>query len=378
MWDIDQIIRNNNAAVLEYFQDGRRVNAAYNPILEEWPLSILAAKMKAGPVNIKTLTDLLQDDSDDIGLQTLSRKFLPEFEIEIMGMQRGKRVGQFCKRFSERHYELQSDTYRLNSFGLCKNLPVTLMGLSKADYHDLNFRRGYLLLMSLVVYPWGEEEEDMGDGYTDEDGETVDAYEVVSNGGRLPLLDIVQKNIGKSTVNRILPGGWIPEELHILTDGTKYDGVGYLADWICGTTGCYVLDNNYSNCSYINGTSEPYFKWSSYNVEILGEQWKRVVEYRTKIDNIVNWIEATPDSNFTELVDYLAREYKPPQDDAKRVIPVYRSTYDVIRLETMQDKQEYEEQQEELYGGTTQEDTESDGIDTGEEEDEGGGEGPDE
>jgi len=356
LWDIDSIIRNNNAAVAEYFQDGRRVNAAYNPILTEWPLSILAQNMIAGPVNLKHLADLLLDDSNDIGLRMLSRKFLPEFEIEIMNAPQGKRVSQFCKRFSERYYELEAHVYNLSPDALCENLPVSLMGLSKGAYHDLDFRAGYLLLMSLVVYPWMDDEED-------EDEEEEEGYEVVSDGGRIALLDIVSKNIGKSTVGRILPGGWTPEELHTLTDGTKYDGVGYIADWVCGTTGCQVLDHSYSDCPYIEGISEPYFKWSFYNVETLGLQWKRVVLYRNKIDAIVNWIEATPDSNFTMLVNYLDREYKSSsKGDSKRDTRFRNSYYEGIELECMSDESGYEEQQEEIYG-KSEEETSDDGID---------------
>jgi len=114
------------------------------------------------------------------------------------------------------------------------------------------------------------------------------------SGARIPLLETVKRMVGTDLVKLIPKNGWAKEVLHTATDGTRYDGVGHFADWVCQATGCTVLDSNYEDCHYQEGDTEPYFKWSERNVKLLTEEWPKAQEYRKKIDHIVQWLEANP------------------------------------------------------------------------------------
>lgn len=93
-------------------------------------------------------------------------------------------------------------------------LPVGLMAMSYSAYHDLNMRWGYLLLLSLVVYPYEGDERDMeefegrtpfGDPLPRPKGKTL--LEVFT-GGRVPLLDAVQRIVGAEIAQLIPAAGW--------------------------------------------------------------------------------------------------------------------------------------------------------------------------
>lgn len=125
------------------------------------------------------------------------------------------------------------------------------------------------------------------------------------NGARIPLLDMVKNLVGIGLAARIPPNGWSPDQIHKMTDGTKFDGAGVFADWACQATHCVMLDTNYENCEYVEGMGEPLFKWTLRNVELLAKQWPKVVEIRKKIDHIVEWLEADQIVRFKELLEYL-------------------------------------------------------------------------
>jgi hypothetical protein len=218
---------------------------------------------------------------------------LPEYESEIMSAPRNRRVYKFCYYFGQEYYPLPANT-DCHPADWVNGMPVELMAMSYSAYHELQMRSGYLLLLSLVVYPYEGDERDIEE-------------EVPSNGAKVPLLDLVQRIVGEDSINRIPKDGWTSEELHRITDGTKYDGVGAFADWACSNTGCVVLDSSYENCDYEEGSGEPTFLWTKRNVDILTSEWPRVQEIRGKIDHIVEWLEADPIERFRELLEFLLK-----------------------------------------------------------------------
>jgi len=148
----------------------------------------------------------------------------------------------------------------------------------------------------------------------------------VFTGARVPLLDLVQRLVGEELARQIPREGWEPEVLHKMTDGTPYDGAGHFADWASSETGCVVLDTSYEDCEYMEGEGEPLFKWTRFNVETLAKEWPKVEEYRSKIGNLVAWLEVDPPGRFKELVDFLLSlpaSKRKPADPKKR-----RSFYD--------------------------------------------------
>ena len=127
------------------------------------------------------------------------------------------------------------------------------------------------------------------------------------NGARVPLLDMVRNMVGVEIASPIPAAGWQPEELHRITDGTPHNGVGDFADWVCSKTGCVMLDSSFDNVHFIEGTSEPVFKWTRHNVVTLTEQWPKVQQIRRNIDNLVDWLEADQINNFRELLDFILK-----------------------------------------------------------------------
>ena len=293
MWDLDQIVRQNNQAALESIMRGRKADEAQSPQPEGWALSLLADMLKVGPPLLTEIMGCLEQIETVKEFRALVRMLLPEYESEIMSAPRNRRVYKFCYYFGQEYYPLPANT-DCHPADWVNGMPVELMAMSYSAYHELQMRPGYILLLSLVIYPYEGDERDIEE-------------EVPSNGARVPLLDLAQRIVGEEIVNRITRDGWTSEELHRMTDGTRFDGVGAFADWACSSTGCVVLDSSYENCDYEEGSGEPTFLWTKHNVDILTSQWPRVQEIRGKIDHMVEWLEADPIGRFRELLDFLLK-----------------------------------------------------------------------
>jgi hypothetical protein len=163
VWDIDNIIRKNNQAALDWMMRGQRMEAAQGPKPEAWALSILADNMVTGPPSLTHLTFVFTDPEVTQKFIQLIRKFLPEHEKTIMAEARNRRVYKFCHLFSGLYYELSAESYQYSMSYFVSGMPVDLVGLSYSAYHDLEMSRGYLLLLSLVVYPYEGDERDEED-----------------------------------------------------------------------------------------------------------------------------------------------------------------------------------------------------------------------
>ena len=272
---------------------GRNAEEAQSPQPEGWALSLLADVLKAGPPILSEIVGCLEQIETVKEFRALVRMLLPEYESEIMSAPRNRRVYKFCYYFGQEYYPLPANT-DCPPADWVSGMPVELMAMSYSAYHELAMRPGYLLLLSLVVYPYEGDERDIEE-------------DIPGSGARVPLLDLVRRIVGEEIVNRIPRDGWIAEELHRMTDGTKYDGVGAFADWACSDTGCIVLDSSYENCDYEEGSGEPTFLWTKHNVDILTEQWPRVQEIRGKIDHLVEWLEQDQIAHFREFLDFLLK-----------------------------------------------------------------------
>ncbi|MDP2917088.1 MAG: hypothetical protein Q8O16_04070 [Dehalococcoidia bacterium] len=296
MWDLEQIIEQNNQAALDYMMRGLQVEEAQSPQPEAWALSLLADILKVGPPLLSEIIECLQHIDNQKEFLSLVRMLLPEHETEIMAETKRRRVYKFCFYFGKKYYRLPANTECSTSDWIA-GMPVELLAMSYSSYHELDMRPGYLLLLSLVIYPYEGDERDLEE---DELGDIPD-------GARVPLLDLVQNMVGAELVNRIPAEGWDPVELHRMTDKTPYDGVGDFADWVCSQTECVMLDASYENCDYQEGVGEPIFRWTKRNVAILTEQWPKVKRIRRKIDHIVEWLEADQINHFAELLEFLLK-----------------------------------------------------------------------
>jgi len=157
------------------------VDEAQQPTPEVWSLALLADKLKAGPPLLSEIINSLEDIDTAKAFLQLVREFLPAHEEEILSEPRSRRVYRFGYLFGKQYYPLPLNT-DCGISALLSSMPVELMGMSYSAYHDLDMRLGYLLLLSLVIYPYE------GDWRDDEDDRVpFDPMENLSSGNYKPI-----------------------------------------------------------------------------------------------------------------------------------------------------------------------------------------------
>lgn len=327
MWDIYTIVAENNRYALQSMMGGIRLERVRSVIPDSWPLTEICQKLQIGPPLLEELIQGFIDIDTLERFQWIIREYLPEHEVEIMSQPRKGRVGKFCQIFARRYYPLPFWAERSSLDDFTRSLPYEALGMSWDGWHEMNMRPGYLMLLSLVIYPYeGDPRDEDGYGYAIgyEDGMPEPRDKTLMDifcHARVALMDAVQNIVG-GVAKKIPDKGWTEKELHLMTDGTKYDGVGDFASWVMALTGCIQLDSSYDDFEYIEGWGEPLIRWARHNVDALTKQWPKVVQIRKKIDHIVEWLEEDP-RRFQELVEFLLKEAIRKIKDKKDETPFY-------------------------------------------------------
>ncbi len=303
MWDLDTIRYLNERSLLgtmKIVNDG--IGKPEEPRPEPvFPLAILAYKLITGPPSLSRLIDLLENSDSVADFLELVREYLPLHETEIMAQTSDLgRIERFCHYFGNQYFPLQDaggyyDDFTISDF--VHDIPVELMGFTWDDYEEFNsFRDGFILLLSLVETPYDENE-------------------------RVPILERVKELVGKGLMGLIPQEVWTLEHIHRTFDGSEYEGISTFADWVCGGTGCWMLDANYHEY-------EPE-EWSRRVVDGLTEQWAEVFDLQNKMSKMYVWLEEDLYHNFNRLlamlrgVEYVTvpKEQIPfPLDDEGQVI----------------------------------------------------------
>jgi len=258
-----------------------------------FPLSILARKLIGGPPSLGYFIELLEQSETFKDFLDLVRTHLPEREFEIMAEDLNLRACKFSHYFSEQFFPLRDDAFSedFTVGDLLAGIPVQLLGFSYESYHSFtDFRKGYILVLSLIEAPWGEDPL----GFDDEDDEDG------MQGSRVPIIEEVGNLVGEG-LERLLPDkGWSPGELHEMTDGTEFEGCGDFADWVWGITGCAILDTQgeYSEMG-------EQIDWSREEVEGLTDDWKQSRYILEKIHRVALLLEQDTESNFRKLLSLL-------------------------------------------------------------------------
>lgn len=141
---------------------GKELEEVQSPQPEAWALALLADVLKVGPPLLTEIINCLENIDSVEAFLRLVRMLLPEHEVEIMSGARSRRVYRFCYFFGKKYYPLPANT----DCGIgdwVNGMPVVLMAMSYSAYHELEMRPGYLLLLSLVVYPYEGDERDEED-----------------------------------------------------------------------------------------------------------------------------------------------------------------------------------------------------------------------
>lgn len=163
MWDLDTIIRENNRVALEAMMRREELAIAQRPQPEAWALSNLAKKMNIGPPMLAELLKCFTNIGDIKAFVNIVRDFLPEHEDAILGEPRYGRIYKYCYLFGKRYFPLLPYAHEASLSDFVAALPIELMGMSYSAYHDLEMRPGFILLLSLVLYPYEGDERDEWD-----------------------------------------------------------------------------------------------------------------------------------------------------------------------------------------------------------------------
>ena len=258
-----------------------------------FPLSILARKLIGGPPSLAYFVELLELGETVTGFRDLVREYLPEYEVNIMAEDLNRRAWRFSQLFSEKFFPLSDDAFSEDfTIGdLLSRIPVQPLGFSYESYHRFtDFRGGYILALSLVECPW--DEDPLGMDLEEElDGEP---------GGRVAILEWVGELVGEGLTRLIPKGGWSAKDLHSMTDGTEFDGLGVFADWVFCNTGCYYLDVQGESLEM--GES---IEWSPETVDEMTEDWGEACEILEKIHRVALLLEEDPESTFRKLLALL-------------------------------------------------------------------------
>jgi len=163
MWDLQSIVSQNNYAAVQAMMTAERVEVADNPTPTVWPLTYLAQRLKVGPPILSEIVNGFVDIEWMERFLKLIRDFLPEYEEDILSRPCNQRAWRFCRIFDRKYFALGVTNPAFGTHELLYRLPIQLMGMSYDVYHDLDLRPGYLLLMSLVPYPYQGDERDLED-----------------------------------------------------------------------------------------------------------------------------------------------------------------------------------------------------------------------
>lgn len=295
MYDLEVLRMLNEMAHRRAVALANEVRNPAAPVVEEtrvikpppvFPLSVLATKLQGGPPSLAYFVELIQQSEWFKDFLDLVREYLPEREVEIMAEDLEERASKFVYYFSKQYFPLREDVFEegVSIADILGDIPVQLMGFSYSGYHGfMDFRPGYILLLSLITCPW---EEDPYDEDEDED-----------EGARVPILAEVGNMVGTGLAGLIQPGGWSPEELHELTDDTEFDGCGEFADWVHGGTGNLLLDT-------MGEVSEmgDQIEWGREAVDDITNEWHYTCEFFDKVNRLALLLEEDPADAFSRLL----------------------------------------------------------------------------
>lgn len=162
MWDLETIAREHNRVSLQAMMAGLGIDEAQFPLPENWALAVLAERLKVGPPLLTEIINCLENVEDVDTFRKLINTFLPGHEDEILSETRARRVYRFCYLFGQKYFKLDCNTdCGISNFII--GMPIEILAMSYSTYHELDMRIGYLLLLSLVVYPYEGDERDYND-----------------------------------------------------------------------------------------------------------------------------------------------------------------------------------------------------------------------
>jgi hypothetical protein len=273
MWDHDTLAYLNNQYVTE--ERKRKKERAATPV------EILAEKLLSfAPPSIATLVAALTEQDDFAEFRQLVRTFTPEYERDILHERTPTaQMACFATHFGDRYFPIggmyaEWETYREFLF----RIPCQIRGLSYEDYDTIpdQWKPSYILMAYLV------------ESVRDEEDQRVGLAEA--------CMDIVPREL----VDRVPANGLSQELAHKLLDGTRFEGLAVMADYIQNDTGNFFMDTD-EEMFYSTGGPD----WTKEEVEAAKKEWLEADALDARMDKLAGWLEEDMESHFKELLDFI-------------------------------------------------------------------------
>jgi len=327
MWDLPTIIQRNNEIGHDYLMTTDRQLNAEDPHPETWPLSMLGKSLSRGIPSLSSIESLIESAAFLNEFINLVDTFLPDQAEDILNTPMFSRVNRFCYHFGNKYFPLPPYAYRMNVGTLLDGMPIIVMGISYDLYHDLEMSGGCLMLLSLMEYPFKDDERDQEEEDAAERCHLGKIFRIGEyRGARVALLDKVRGIVGDELISRIPDEGWNLYEIIQMCEKTRFESVIPFAKWVFRDTGSELLDHNHEGCQWEEGATEVRFNWSAYNVDRLTHEYPVLRETKRAIVEITRWLEVDPVNNFRDLLNFLL-ERQPPRSGTRAKFTVEEESW---------------------------------------------------
>ena len=278
MWDLDTLHAMNDRAYEEYQNRDKPTT----------PLEALREKLhNARPPSISILRSFFQNVETYNDFVKLVREYLPEREREILERPTPhEQMACFASHFEDRylplHPSFRDEMCEDDYYELLRDIPVMVMGFGWEDYHELdNARLGLQLMSYLLEPPW--------EGDNDQAGE------------RVALADGFTPEYQREA-QRVPAGGIALDVARRIFKGKKWAGLRNWAEYINQATDNWFLDTDdeeRSNCSQMD--------WDKETIDAMSKDWLQAQAFYDKMMEFATWLEDEKEglAHFKQTVDFI-------------------------------------------------------------------------
>jgi hypothetical protein len=190
-------------------------------------------------------------------------------------------MAKFADYFEDRYFPLpqylrfgEAEEYA----ALVNSIPLIALGFGYQDYDDLiaNGGDGYQLMTYFFRQPYDDQ------------------------GARVAMGESCQAHVPAELLERLPEGGFFPEEIHKLLDGTPYSALALWGDMIHLSTGNDFLDID----EEMMGNSVPP-EWARENVEYFTRAWAEAQAKQEITHAMAMQFDEKPQEFFQEIIDFM-------------------------------------------------------------------------
>lgn len=279
MFDLDTLGRLNSQYVEDY-----RKRKGERPAT---PLEVLAEKLLSfAPPSIPTLIAVLTEQEDFAEFRDIVRTFVPEYEAAIFHENTpSAQMACFATHFSDRWFPIREGMYPGWEFypDLTRRIPYLIRGISYEDYDGgpQYWDPPYILMAYVVESPRNEEDQRVG------------------------FAEACMETVSKELIKRVPANGLSPILAHRLLDGTRFEGLATMADYIQQNTGNFFMDTD--DESFYSGDGPD---WTLEEVESAKKEWLGADALDVKMDKLAGWLKEDMEAHFKELLDFIEERRK--------------------------------------------------------------------